>query len=754
MSQGVDRLKEILFDSEARKLDELNRRLQLLAETEVNRHGELARRVDAIFERTGTEDRLRKSVAGILDGAFRDAEVSKHAQLSEAVAPLVVSTIKFELRNSQDEMVDALYPITGRLVKQYVAAAVKDMMVQINSRLSVGFPGRRLAMRAKGLFTGTSMSELALAETQRLELEELFLIRRGSGELVAHWEQSTLPATLPAGPATPSAIGSNRDALIPPYLVAINAFAEDAFSADTEGMRTLDMGDSRIYLRSSSAYLLAAKCSGLGPAAVEQIIDEQFLSALIEYKNALAVPPNLPPGTSLSGTIAAKGGVTNERSAALARILPGLARSLDQRLAEKHAELAPSGSGSFAPLYTMAAVILLPLAGWLAWSTWQSWQATRTREAVQAVLGSVPEISSYPIQIDVDRGGRAYTLTGLAPSGAVRDQFVARLRTEVPHAEARDRLAAVTSETRTDLEAITALRRSLASIETELWRAPIRRAMDRTTPRLASLGQTLERLAPSLPADADRAVLARAIAALKAAEADAAAAQRAVSENATPKASLTPPLSQLRARLLTAETTLVPLTGGSPDAASPAINDPIEIAEDIALRVERLSLLSVTLERTGPLKPLVGQVATLRQRLDTLKFPDAPPPVQGQTPRERLAAFVRANAVFFANNSDYLDDTAATRVLDDLAQLTMATDAIVRVVGYTDDRGSQGRNANLATSRAQRVAAELTSRGVPPARVIAVGRAGGYDLYPGTGIGSPNRRVEFELGFAGEPSGK
>jgi outer membrane protein OmpA-like peptidoglycan-associated protein len=743
MSQGVDRLKELLFDTEARKLDELNRRLQGLAESEVQRHGELARRVDAVFERVGSEERMRKSVASVLDGAFRDAEIAKHAQLSEAVAPLVVSTIKFELRNSQDEMVDALYPITGRLVKQYVAAAVKDMMVQINSRLSVGFPGHRLAMRAKGLLTGTSMSELALAETQRLELEELFLIRRGSGELVAHWEQSAAPKSL----ATPTAIGANRDALIPPYLVAINAFAEDAFSADTSAMRTLDMGDSRIYLRSSSAYLLAAKCSGMGPAAVEQIIDEQFLSALTEYKNALAAPAR---GASL----ATKAGTSTEQTAALARILPGLARTLDQRLAEKHAELAPSGSGSFAPLYTIAALIFLPLIGWVAWSSWQNWQAMRTREAVQAVLGSIPEISSYPIQIDVDRGGRGYALTGLAPSGDVRDRLVERLRTDVAHAQARDRIAAVTAESRTDLEAIAALRRSLANVETELWRAPIRRAIDRAGPRIAPLNTSLERIAPSLPADTDRATLTRAITALKAAEGAASNVQRGVAANGATKPSLTAPLSQLRAHLATAEASLASLADTNTEqATSNVATDPVEIAEDIALIVERLNLLSVTLERTGPLKPLQGQVATLRQRLDNLKFPDAPS-IDTTTPRDRLSAFARANAIFFANNSDYLDDKRATTTLDELTQLTMATDAIVRVVGYTDERGSQGRNTNLAISRAQRIAAELQSRGVPANRIVAVGRTTGYDLNPGTGIGSPNRRVEFEIGFIGEPNGR
>jgi outer membrane protein OmpA-like peptidoglycan-associated protein len=217
---------------------------------------------------------------------------------------------------------------------------------------------------------------------------------------------------------------------------------------------------------------------------------------------------------------------------------------------------------------------------------------------------------------------------------------------------------------------------------------------------------------------------------------------------------LTSPLSQLRAQLATAEATLAALAGTSAEPTpSAAVTDPVEIAEDIALIVERLNLLGVTLERTSPLKPLQGQVATLRQRLDNLKFPDAPR-VDTTTPRDRLSAYARANAIFFANNSDYLDDKRATATLDDLTQLTMATDAIVRVVGYTDERGSQGRNTNLAISRAQRVAAELQSRGVPANRVVAVGRTTGYDLNPGTGIGSPNRRVEFEIGFIGEPNGR
>ena len=77
MSQGVDRLKELLFDTEARKLDELNRRLQLQAEAETARHGALSQRVDAVFKRAGTEELLRKNVAIVIDGALREAEIAR-----------------------------------------------------------------------------------------------------------------------------------------------------------------------------------------------------------------------------------------------------------------------------------------------------------------------------------------------------------------------------------------------------------------------------------------------------------------------------------------------------------------------------------------------------------------------------------------------------------------------------------------------------------------------------------------------------
>ncbi|MEQ1717659.1 MAG: hypothetical protein ABL907_17055, partial [Hyphomicrobium sp.] len=165
MSQSVARLKELLFDSEAQALADLSRRLEQISDTDSRGRADLKMRLDQVMELAGSTEHFTASVADVIDDALRRAEVHKHSQLSISIAPLVVTTIKAELKNSQDEMVEALYPITGRLVKSYVASAIKDLTEEMNRRLEQN----PLMLRLQSLTTGRSVGELALAGTQDFE---------------------------------------------------------------------------------------------------------------------------------------------------------------------------------------------------------------------------------------------------------------------------------------------------------------------------------------------------------------------------------------------------------------------------------------------------------------------------------------------------------------------------------------------------------------------------------------------------------
>ncbi len=152
----------------------------------------------------------------------------------------------------------------------------------------------------------------------------------------------------------------------------------------------------------------------------------------------------------------------------------------------------------------------------------------------------------------------------------------------------------------------------------------------------------------------------------------------------------------------------------------------------------------------GEIKGLAAELAQTARRadLDTLRAEIAR--ATALSPRARLEAWIASNAIFFVKDTDYRNPKGAAGAFDALAALIKDTDVLVRVVGYTDEKGGEERNTPLSQARAQKVLAELTERGIPSSRLVAVGRNDSADLSPFIGDSSPNRRVEFEIGFAGE----
>ena len=610
MTTSVTRLKELLFDTEAQRLKEMSDR------------------VDQVFARAGTEERLKQSVAVVLDGAMREAEVTRHDQLAQAMAPLVVKTIKNELRNSQDEMVDALYPLTGKLVKEYVRAAMADLMADINRRLGGSSPSE-LETRAKAL--GITVGELVVAEAQELKVDELFLVRKGAGDLVAHWERDAV------GTPTAGTPGSNRDVLIAGYLTGITQFSEEAFDAKPGSLESIVIKGERVFIRSSPAYLLAARCSGRAPNAVEQVIDSAFLQAMTDYRQALAE---------------AKPGATSD--AAIQAILPRVAASCEQGFVKARQDLEKRAK-SIKPasswrLKAIAAAVLLPLFGLAAWLGWQSMETARVRGVAQRVLASTADLQGYPVLVDVERGGRAMAVTGLMPTPAVRDRTLAALRTDLPGTEIAARLGLIpTVAGAPDLTSeMTALRQALTATKQQA-------------------DQLAERVAEIAP---------------------------------------------LRTQQTKSQTD-------------------ISAAQAAAAKLQ-------------------ADLAGLSARVDAIRIP-APVATFAPNAREQLDAFVRANAVFFANGTDFLDESLASRTVEQLVALALGSDALIRVVGYTDERGNVQSNTGLAQARADRVAGLLADRGLPRERIVAIGRPQGIDLSRTIGIGSSNRRTAFEVGYIGEP---
>jgi len=688
LTDNIGRLKELLFDSEAQSIADLGRRIEALGESEGRGRAELAARLEELAQRVGGDIELEASVAAVLDGALRRAESAHHHAVSDAVAPFVVNTVRTEIRNSRDELVEALYPVTGRIVKAYVASAMKDLVAQINRRLEAN----PIMLRIRSITTGRPVAELAIADSQRLALDELYLIRRGTGELVEHWPDE--------------ALGSNRDQVMSGVLAAINEFATEAFEARGDMLRQIDLGEGRVYLRASPAFLLAAKCSGTAPRVVEQVLDEGFLNAIA----------HLGPAAS-DGT----------RS----RVLPGLAETMGPAIAARQDELSADTAG-VSPVKLLAWGVGVPLVAWLAWSFYADWRVSRTTRIAQDVLSQSAEIKGYPTRVATGRLGQSVEVSGLAPTVAAKERVLQRLSLALPGVALSDAFAVVPN--------------ALADVEPELTR--LRDETAGIEPRIGAVRDEVDALARKFKAEADRREV-----------------ERAVRRLARAKATIAP----LAADLAPDETRLVTdvlavLDGSLAELAAMHAGTDEAALRAVAARTSEASrdLSSLLVARpspdTGagePAATAAGAVVAAAEEIDLMSVAFAQTvalkrALPRSTPRERLEAWTRANAIFFSAEADYREPEAAQRKIAELAALMQGNDSVLRIIGYTDGIGTSDRNAPLSQARAERVAADLAAAGIAASRLRVLGRAYALDISPDTGSGSPNRRVEFELGFEDE----
>lgn len=671
MSDSVIRLKELLFDTETRALNDVQERLERVTRLEQ----EASERLDAVFSRAGTDDRLSTAVAEVLHGALRTAQVARHDELADAVAPLVVRTIKTEIINSRDEMVEALYPITGRMVKAYVASAFADMLAQINRRVD----SNPFMLRLRSLVSGRSVTELAFTDTNKPRITDVYLIRRGTGELIGRW---------------PNEAGNEREQVMSGVLAAINEFASEAFGDGSAALRQIDLDNTRVYVRASPIYLLAAKCMGAAPEPAQQLIDSAFLSA-IEDANA-------------QGRL----GTANQP-------LSRLYTSLNDDIADL---MRQEQRSRVSPAFVLLCLVGLALAGWVGWTTFGRYKTAQTQASVEQAIADTRGIAGYPIDIDVEERGRRVRLSGLAPDDGVKTALLGRVRAGLPSVMIEDH--------------VNVLPAAHGELGDAIERAAIETALARATQRLSDVLADLPRLDAVVDGEASDRILARA-------RSHAEDGVRSLHERTALSRSATAQ-RDLAEKLRVVATDLSGLVSGIELPSPPNKESPgrppgmVDHARELESAADRLAnVTAAVLHARAVQKSQPPPVPAIVRAPDITAF-------------ERLSVFVRSHAIFFSDDLALRDEARAGSALDELARLMKETDAYLRVVGYTDAKGAASRNDELSLKRAQTVGEALTSRGVPAERVITVGRHDANQISADIGETSTNRRVEFEIGFDGE----
>ncbi len=333
-------------------------------------------RVEARWE----EEALRETVAAILADALREAGHRDRDALIRAIAPNILSTVRKEIGSAHPEIIEALSPRIGELIRAAVAKAIAGLQRQIDEAvpLDLWLASLRAAL------TGTSASGWLLKGEGSFRVIEAFLIERGSGLILAQ--------DRPGGEEGEEASALDDD-LMAGMIAALDSFARDAFGGDgIDELRQLTLSAGTIYLRASPTKILALRCTGTAPPKVEEKIDRLLDRVIrrLREEGSDAVPARL------------------------------LAIEADE---EDEARGGGSGAGA---LVGKAVLVLIGVLG-LFWVHGALEEANRERwrEAALAAVRDDPAMTGYPVSATLEDG--TVTLTGLVPDAGARASIAARL---------------------------------------------------------------------------------------------------------------------------------------------------------------------------------------------------------------------------------------------------------------------------------------------------------------------------------------
>jgi len=213
----IEILKDILFTDDRDFEEKIKRRIEIIEET-VNDKTKLSTKVDPIIKEKLSE--FTKSIPTTL-------------------GPVITETLKKEIENSKDQVVDALFPILGKMIKKYIAQELKIISDKINKRLS-------FKSKVKSTFGMSNEKDLIFQELSEVKIEQVFLIDKNSGILTASYsETETIDEEMISG-----------------MLTAIKSFVEDAFGQKNQSLELIEYELYQIHLQSFSTHYIAVVLSG------------------------------------------------------------------------------------------------------------------------------------------------------------------------------------------------------------------------------------------------------------------------------------------------------------------------------------------------------------------------------------------------------------------------------------------------------------------------------------------------------------
>ncbi|MGB1308731.1 MAG: cell envelope biogenesis protein OmpA, partial [Oceanihabitans sp.] len=232
-------LKDILLTDEPTYAASIDEKIKILEET-VNKRNKLSVKVDPIIDQK-------------LDEFIKE--------MPTTLGPTITKTLQAEIKNSQDAVVEALYPIIGRMIKKYIQNEFKLLNEKINESINNTFSFAGLKRKFKAKATGVSEADLIIKEHFKPKLEQFMVIEKGSGLLISKYSKTN----------------AIEEDMVAGMLTAIKSFVEDAFLKSDQNLESIEYETYTIHIQNFSSYYIAVIISGAFDLHHKNLLENKLL---------------------------------------------------------------------------------------------------------------------------------------------------------------------------------------------------------------------------------------------------------------------------------------------------------------------------------------------------------------------------------------------------------------------------------------------------------------------------------------------
>lgn len=197
--------------------------------------------LEKIRDRLDSSEELSKRVSPIIEERL---EYFK-AEFPNEFRVVIQGFIDERIENSQEEILNTIYPVMGKMIKKYIQHQFELLRESINQQIEEQkkriFPNRKSKND-----TAITPADQLLSQIDTSIIHEIYVIQKHSGILLGSYSGSDV---------------IDRDALAG-MLTAIKSFVEDAFMQDQQELEIIRYQNYQIFVYNLYTYYIAVAVEG------------------------------------------------------------------------------------------------------------------------------------------------------------------------------------------------------------------------------------------------------------------------------------------------------------------------------------------------------------------------------------------------------------------------------------------------------------------------------------------------------------